>query len=110
MYVCLNVLRITYALLSCPCGTDCCCQVWDDLSKETDACKKAVDEEIKRYVRTYVRRYVELTYHTHTYYVRTGCAIVWTMRYINVRHTYVYLCVYVYVCMYFCMYGVTLCV
>ena len=46
----------------------------------------------------YVGMYVELTYHTHTYYVRTGCAIVWTMRYINVRHTYVYLCVYVYMC------------
>ena len=64
----------TYAVLSCHCGADCCCQVWNDLSKETDACKKAVDEEIKRYVHTYV--YVELTYHTHTHILRMDCAIV----------------------------------
>ena len=67
----------TYAVLSCHSGADCCCQVWNDLSKETDACKKAVDEEIKRYS-TYIRMYVyvELTYHTHTHILRMDCAIV----------------------------------
>ena len=57
MYVCLNALGIMYAVLSCHCGADCCCQVWNDLSKETDACKKAVDEEIKRYSK-YIRMYM----------------------------------------------------
>ena len=51
-----NYVR-TYAVLSCHSGADCCCQVWNDLSKETDACKKAVDEEIKRYV-LYIRMYM----------------------------------------------------